>query len=427
MIDEALGAASDYIDPELRIKAATLKKNVLSRRAVLESMGEELRILYVAMTRAKEKLIITAADKYLENRLQKWKQLSGSEEESMGTGQGLSFSLLNAAGSYLDWLLMAHNPEDGSLRIEEVPVKELLCEEEKRQLHQSSVSAWLSDLREEKGVLVPEWISMPYAHEADLTLHAKMSVSELKERGQFTDDGESDFLPTIPDFMRTPEPESLLQDGPAEPESRFKTNRGARELVSRRTGGVRETNRRRKPKDGCVGVGSRIPGYRLSPGAGAFFFHKIWERADLKRELERIREEELMDPAAMEVLDERRLWRFFQSETARRMREAGRLGKLHKESQFVMGIAASEMDEADSEEPVLIQGIIDAWFEEEDGAVLVDYKTDRIKKGEETVLLERYRLQMIYYARALSQITGLHVKEAILYSLSLQEEIPVPV
>ena len=80
-----------------------------------------------------------------------------------------------------------------------------------------------------------------------------------------------------------------------------------------------------------------------------------------------------------------------------------------------------------SAEPVLIQGIIDAWFEEEDGAVLVDYKTDRIKKGEETVLLERYRLQMIYYARALSQITGIHVKEAILYSLSLQEEIPVPV
>ena len=63
-----------------------------------------------------------------------------------------------------------------------MPVKELLCEEEKRQLHQSSVSAWLSDLREEKGVSVPEWISMPYAHEADLTLHAKMSVSELKER-----------------------------------------------------------------------------------------------------------------------------------------------------------------------------------------------------------------------------------------------------
>lgn len=335
----------------------------------------------------------------------------------MGTGQGLSFSLLNAAGSYLDWLLMAHNPEDGSLRMEEVPVKELLCEEEKRQLHQSSVSAWLSDLREEKGVSVPEWISMPYAHEADLTLHAKMSVSELKERGQFTDDGESDFLPTIPDFMRTPEPESLLQDGPAEPESRFQDGMPEPE---KRTGGESQ-------QTAASALGAVFRGTAYHRALELLTFHKIWERADLKRELERIREEELMDPAAMEVLDERRLWRFFQSETARRMREAGRLGKLHKESQFVMGIAASEMDEADSEEPVLIQGIIDAWFEEEDGAVLVDYKTDRIKKGEETVLLERYRLQMIYYARALSQITGIHVKEAILYSLSLQEEIPVPV
>ena len=75
----------------------------------------------------------------------------------------------------------------------------------------------------------------------------------------------------------------------------------------------------------------------------------------------------------------------------------------------------------------IISGQIDRLAVEKDRVLLVDYKTDRIKKGEETVLLERYRLQMIYYARALSQITGLHVKEAILYSLSLQEEIPVPV
>ena len=79
------------MDPELRIKAATLKKNVLSRRAVLESMGEELRILYVAMTRAKEKLIITAADKYLENRLQKWKQLSGSRKRAWEPARDFPF------------------------------------------------------------------------------------------------------------------------------------------------------------------------------------------------------------------------------------------------------------------------------------------------------------------------------------------------
>ena len=75
------------------------------------------------------------------------------------------------------------------------------------------------------------------------------------------------------------------------------------------------------------------------------------------------------------------LWRFFQTPLAERMRRADEEGRLYKEQQFVVGIPAREMDEADSDELVLIQGIIDAWFEDEDGAVLVDYKTDRIGEG----------------------------------------------
>ena len=119
------------------------------------------------------------------------------------------------------------------------------------------------------------------------------------------------------------------------------------------------------------------------------------------------------------------LWRFFQTPLAERMRRADEEGRLYKEQQFVVGIPAREMDEADSDELVLIQGIIDAWFEDEDGAVLVDYKTDRIGEGEEAVLLDRYRLQLIYYRRALEQITGKTVRQAFLYSLALQKEIPV--
>ena len=119
------------------------------------------------------------------------------------------------------------------------------------------------------------------------------------------------------------------------------------------------------------------------------------------------------------------LWSFFQTPLADRMKRADARGQLHKEQQFVVGIPARDMDEADSDELVLIQGIIDAWFEEEDGAVLVDYKTDRIREGEETVLLDRYRLQLIYYRRALEQITGKTVRQAFLYSQALQKEIPV--
>ena len=132
-----------------------------------------------------------------------------------------------------------------------------------------------------------------------------------------------------------------------------------------------------------------------------------------------------MDRDSVSMIQAERLWRFFGSSIAARMREADRKGKLYKEKQFIIGIPARMMDEADSDELVLLQGIIDAWFEEEDGLVLVDYKTDRIREGEEDVLLKRYRVQMLYYKQALEQITKKRVKEAILYSLTLQKEISV--
>ena len=90
-----------------------------------------------------------------------------------------------------------------------------------------------------------------------------------------------------------------------------------------------------------------------------------------------------------------------------------------------MGIPAEEIGAGDSRELVLIQGIIDAYLEEEDGLVLIDYKTDHILKGQEDVLIKRYRNQIDYYQRALEQIVGKNVKERIIYSLSLQKEVIV--
>ncbi len=89
-----------------------------------------------------------------------------------------------------------------------------------------------------------------------------------------------------------------------------------------------------------------------------------------------------------------------------------------------MGIPAREMGDWDSDELILIQGIVDAWFEEDGGIVLVDYKTDFVLKGQEELLKERYRAQFHYYSRALEQMFGRPVKEQILYSFQLGE-IPV--
>ena len=94
----------------------------------------------------------------------------------------------------------------------------------------------------------------------------------------------------------------------------------------------------------------------------------------------------------------------------------------------VFSVPASEVDDSYSpEESILVQGMMDAWFPEQDGLVIVDYKTDYVEGGDTRILTERYGLQLKYYREALERATGQRVKECILYSFSLNQEIPCPV
>ena len=115
---------------------------------------------------------------------------------------------------------------------------------------------------------------------------------------------------------------------------------------------------------------------------------------------------------------------FLHCESGRRMSKAAAKGKLYKEQPFVLGVDASEIYPDDqSGETILVQGIIDVFFEEPDGLVVLDYKTDRVKSGQE--LMDKYRAQLDYYARALERLLEKPVKEKIIYSFTLQEEIKV--
>ena len=125
-----------------------------------------------------------------------------------------------------------------------------------------------------------------------------------------------------------------------------------------------------------------------------------------------------IDPEKIEV--------FVSSSLGRRMAHAAQEKKLWREQPFVIGKKASEIraDWSD-DETILIQGIIDAFFLEEDQVVLVDYKSDRARNGEEESLVRRYREQFRIYADALEKLLMKKVKEAWLYSLSLGKAIPV--
>jgi len=147
-------------------------------------------------------------------------------------------------------------------------------------------------------------------------------------------------------------------------------------------------------------------------------------RDTLLIDLQRMVSENYLTQADIDKLKLDNIYRFSMSEVANRMRKAQSLNKLHKEKQFVMGIKASEvMKDSDSDELILIQGIIDVYFEEDGELVLLDYKSDLVDKEEQ--LIKRYKVQMDYYLRALEQILGKKVKERIIYSLPLGKEIRI--
>ena len=126
-------------------------------------------------------------------------------------------------------------------------------------------------------------------------------------------------------------------------------------------------------------------------------------------------------------ITEDKVFAFVDSALGRRMRKAARSGCLYKEKQFVIGVPAEKITgkptEGTEKTQIVVQGIIDAYFREGDTLILLDYKTDHLKEGQEEVLVERYKTQLLYYKDTLEQLTGLPVSETYLYSFALNKEI----
>ena len=162
-------------------------------------------------------------------------------------------------------------------------------------------------------------------------------------------------------------------------------------------------------------------------------YHKLLELLDftvdygeekLKEAVERFRAEGKLSDEMAECIRPGDILFFLNSRSGRRMADAARRGMLYREQPFVLGVEASEIYPDDcSGETILVQGIIDVFFEEEDGLIVLDYKTDKVRAAGE--LTEKYHAQLDYYGQALEQLLQKPVKEKIIYSFTLREEIPV--
>lgn len=419
LLDADLGLAADYLDLKQRLKMPTLKKQALKRRMELESMGEELRVLYVAMTRAKEKLIMTATDRSLGSKMEKWAQVPLADG-------AIPYTILSAAGSFLDWLLMSAC--DGTIRKRQIPLTGLVGMEIRRQASRQVSREELLTLDTdtvydpEAARQLADALNYQYPYGGDTGLYAMLSVSELKKQGQVGQDEEEIGRGRI---LGGGEEARILGDvwtdgvGDVGPERAGAV--GGREAGLERAGtvGGRKVGMERS---GAVGAARGTAYHRALE---CLDLGKLHSREDVRAALKSLLETGYLEQEAYDALDEMVIFTMLNSPLGQRMAKAQRDGRLHREQQFIIGIPAREMGRGDSQELVLIQGVIDAYMEEEDGLVLIDYKTDRVPGGRagRERLAERYRQQVAYYQRALEQLTGKKVKENIIYSLTLQESV----
>ena len=399
--DIDMGIGVDYVDSERRLQSRTLRKNGVALKIKLDSLGEELRVLYVAMTRAMEKLFLTGMVTEVDKLY-----------ESMEDGLPLSFLTMTRAGSFLDFILpclrvsqvkwvspgdlFADSVEDilrltdtrHALSLAEVDNELMtqLSEKFKRQypyhyLRELFVKTSVSELKKAAAAQIPE---------RSMNLGGEKALAGVREEAAFTKQlyEEPEIVPYLPNF--------------------------------------------RKEKEGISGTDRGSAYHKVMELLQLKYFAPFaegeYEAEPLKQEIRRqIRE--MVEAGKLSVewaesVSVEKLALFLQSSLAKRMIRADGMGRLFREKPFVLGLPAGRLNPAfPMEETVLIQGIIDIYFEEEGKIIVADYKTDRV--GGEEELIRRYRIQLAYYGEALARLTEKPVAEKLLYSFSLGKEIAV--
>ena len=402
IVDMDLGVAVDYADPVRRIKNKTLRRNVLSAKMKEDNLAEELRVLYVALTRAREKLILTSV---LDKADEKWElsQMTGQEK--------LTYLDFSEAGSYMDFLLPILPQTDIDVRI--MGIEDLAAAEIREQLRLGDRREMLRRVAEQSDDNVSnngklhqlrERFSYQYPHPGLQKLYTKTTVSELKiaamaekDEAAFHTFEEKEVIPYIPVFRREKEKVSGAVRGNAFHRTMELLDFDWIFVASRLFSNCPETYAEYQAGLDKDGLQKRLEEF-------------------IKRETESLR----LTEEYAQAVSLPKIRHFLEQELAYRMWRAKERGLLYREQPFVLGIDAGRLNpELPEEEKVLIQGIIDVFFVENGEIVLLDYKTDVIESLQ--ALWNRYSVQIQYYEEALTKLMQLPVKEKILYSFYLEK------
>ncbi|MBP3886134.1 MAG: helicase-exonuclease AddAB subunit AddA [Cellulosilyticum sp.] len=412
LVHSELGLAPDFVDTEGYVKYPTLPKLAMKQQIRMENTSEEMRVLYVALTRAKEKLFITGTVPQLEDRINTWRMFANRDQKAimpLGVKRG---------GSYLNWIGMSlyanqsldtfrevvgdrpsylfegkskwqvkvwHKEELGALKEEQ----QVAVSDKRVLLENWDSSVAYSEFKEE----INRRLSYQYAHNEAVLLPTKVSVSEIKRKSQTQSDDYAD----VQLFEYHDATDEIFEQALEVPVPSF--------IKSKEV----------------------LEGARRGTLIHSIFEHldylKVQDEAAIRLEIERLILEKKLEPEVLSVINPKTLVAMSQSDVVEKMRRAEH---FEKEKAFIYLAPASLVDPSYPEdEEILIQGVIDAYFIDEEGITVVDYKTDyvdlkNIEASKEKIRI-RYQKQLAFYAMALEGITKISVAHQYIYLYNINE------
>jgi ATP-dependent helicase/nuclease subunit A len=352
VIDTDFGLGVQYVDSKNNIKDSSIKQNVIKHKLNVDLMGEELRVLYVALTRAMEKMIISGSCGDALKELDKMKESP-------------SFLDIRTCNSYLDMILLGRDNVHFDIKTYDYNMllkEEVETQKEVRDLNKVFEEPSTNEYDDLKNRLE---YSYPYAENIDLK--TKFSVSEIKRMSQSEE------------FEVKENKKSTINAGNA-------SERGNAY-------------------------------HKLMQKIHYENIDKFISREDFVREEISL----LNNHVYRELINPLDIVKFLDSKLGADFIKYN--DSLKRENQFIMGISAKEAGMGESDETILIQGIIDAYIEKDDNIILVDYKTDNVRDAE--TLIKRYKTQLMLYKKSLEMSTGKTVNDIFIYSFALGKEIKI--
>ncbi|PKM58092.1 MAG: helicase-exonuclease AddAB subunit AddA [Firmicutes bacterium HGW-Firmicutes-3] len=395
LIHQEFGFGTDTILSKERIKIQSPIKEVLKSKMDQEMKSEELRILYVALTRAREKLIIIGSAKNMEKQIEKWSRALRIENAHLG------YLTIKSCQNYLDWIMLAlmrHSQAkvlytntgieySGNITLQ--PIEPDVSIHQKTYLDYQSdpfiFKDFASESQEKKSELNLDFdsrMAWTYTYDTLTKMDVSQSVSEIKR----LEEGTYSTLPTRekasikPVFIAGEQPMTGAQRGQA--------------------------------------------------------YHKVMYHLDFLSQIEentiadRIQElcqHQIITEREAGSISPKLVQAFLDSDIGKRAKNAASRGQLIKEKPFVIGLEPELEAGVYTQDYRMVQGVVDIFFEEEEGLVIVDYKTDHIAEGAIDELKKRYSTQMRYYKKALEQGTGKPVKAIYLYALGISETVEIKI